>query len=117
MSVIASDFNTVSPYPGSYTENVFILRRENFADFSTKFGEPTNEPFGADLMQGPSPNPQYAEMQPVLAPTISANRPQVPHQFSIRYAYTSTCTLVDLSLVILITIHIKKGARTCFLLS
>lgn len=60
---------------------------ENFADFSTKFGEPTNEPFGApesDAGDIPTNHPT-ADMRRVMLPTVTAPKPHTAHQFSIRY--------------------------------
>lgn len=65
------------------------MNSENFADFSTKFGEPTNEPFG--VPPGQSHNqcvdgdaPPRSGMQTVMSPTVPVPRPQVVHHFSIR---------------------------------
>ena len=73
---------------------------ENFADFSMKFGEPSNEPFGApdagDTLSAAAATGGTTRAAEGFIPSVSVGIPpaasaaSVTHQFSIR----SVCTLM-----------------------
>ena len=83
---------------------------ENFADFSMKFGEPSNEPFGApdagDTLSAAAATGGTTGAAEGFIPSVSASIPpaaaaaSVTHQFSIRsvctlmYTYVRVCTLM-----------------------
>ena len=83
---------------------------ENFADFSMKFGEPSNEPFGApdagDTLSAAAATGGTTRAAEGFIPSVSVGIPpaasaaSVTHQFSIRsvcklvYIYVHVCTLM-----------------------